>query len=75
MKTKTWGILGSLAVNLMLGLVVAAVFSVAPVAKAGESHACAAHAAAHTRPTPAQPAPAPQKRSYLTAVRMGWAAG
>jgi len=75
MKTKTWAAFGSLMINLMLGLVVAAVFGAAPLARADQAHACAAHAAAaHPRPAPAQPAPAaPARRSYVVAARMGWA--
>jgi hypothetical protein len=77
MKTKTWAAFGSLMINLMLGLVIAAVFSAAPLARANEAHACAAHAAAHSRQAPAQPAPAaaPARKSYIVAVRMGWAMG
>jgi hypothetical protein len=77
MKTKTWAAFGSVMINLMLGLVIAAVFSAAPLARADEAHACAAHAAAHSHPAPAQPAPAttPTRKSYIVAVRMGWAMG
>jgi len=64
MRTRTWAMLGSLVINLMLGLAVAAVFSASPPAMA-------AAAAAHTRPAPAQPA-RPGHR-YIVAVRMGWA--
>lgn len=74
MKTKGWAAFGSLMINLMLGLVIAAVFSVAaPKAHAGETRGCAAHAAAHTS-VPAQTAPsAPVHKSHIVAVRMGWA--
>jgi hypothetical protein len=76
MKTKTWGVFGSLAVNLILGLVIAALFSVAPAARAGEQRACAEHAATHAGPSAARPAPpAPSRPSHLVAVRMGWAMG
>jgi len=71
MRTTALAILGSLAINLALGLAVAAVFSVPPVAKAAEVTACPTHAAAPTRPAPAQPA-RPGHR-YIIAVRMGWA--
>jgi hypothetical protein len=72
-KTTTWAVFGSLAINLVLGCIVALVFSVAPVAQAAELPQSAPSA-------PATPAPAPpkddsKKDSYLTAVRMGWAAG
>lgn len=74
MKTKTWAAFGSLMINLMLGLAIAAVFSAAPLARADQLRVCAAHAAAHTRATPAQPAPsAPARKSHIVAVRMGWA--
>jgi len=74
MKTRTWAAFGSLTVNLVLGLVIAAVFSATPQARAGQGHVCAAHAAAHTYAAPAQPAPsAPVHKSHIVAVRMGWA--
>ena len=72
MRMTTWAILGSLVLNLMLGLVMAAVFSVSP-ATAAESAQCAVHGAAPTRQAPAQPA-RPGHR-YIVAVRMGWAMG
>jgi hypothetical protein len=80
MKMTTWAVLGSLAINLMLALVIAAVFSVAPTAQAAqaaEPQGCAAmHAAAHAKQPPARPAPAPSSRSgYVVAARMGWAMG
>ena len=73
MRTTTWAILGSLAINLMLGVVVAAVFSAPPTATAAESAQCPSQAAAPSRPAPSQPA-APAQR-YIVAVRMGWAMG
>ncbi len=73
MRTTTWAILGSLVINLMLGLVIAAVFSVSPPAKAAASTKCSAHAAVHTPQAPAQPARSGQR--YIVAVRMGWAMG
>ena len=74
MRTTIWPGLGSLPVKLTLGLVIAAALSAALPVRAGELHGCAgSHAAAHTA-TPARPAPATSShRSYLTAVRMGWA--
>jgi hypothetical protein len=63
--------LGSLVINLMLGLAVATVFSASTPALAAAAPACPANAAAHTRPAPAQPA-RPGHR-YIIAVRMGWA--
>lgn len=68
MKTTTWAMFGSLLVNLMLGLLVAAVFSVAPVAQATEVGG--AHCP-HAKQAPAR-APAPAHRGYLVEARMGW---
>src|ERR1700694_5167126 len=51
MKVTTWAVLGSLLINLVLGLLVAAVFSVAPPARTAERAACAgggAHGATKT---------------------------
>jgi len=71
MRKTTWAILGSLVINLVLGLGLVAVFSVSPQAKAADLPGCSAQAAARTRPTPAPPA-RPGHR-YIVAVRMGWA--
>jgi hypothetical protein len=75
MRTTTWAILGSLTINLVLGLMITAVFSVTPrataAAKAPGSPECSAHVAAPARQAPAQPA-RPGHR-YIVAVRMGWA--
>lgn len=71
--TKTWGVLGSLLINVILGLVVAAVFSVAPAALA---EACSGShpAATHSKSTSAPRAPATSgNHGYLISVRMGWA--
>ena len=71
MRTATWAILGSLGINLMLGLVIAAVFSLSPPVKAAELLRCSAHPVAHAPPPPAQPARSGHR--YIVAVRMGWA--
>ena len=71
MRTRTWAMLGSLVINLLLGVAVAAVFSVSRPAVAAAAPACPANAAAHARPAPAQQA-RPGHR-YIVAVRMGWA--
>ena len=75
MRTATWAIFGSLAINLMLGLVIAMVFSVSPPLRAAELLRCSehptAHATAHASPAPA--APARSGHRYIVAVRMGWA--
>jgi hypothetical protein len=72
-KTTTWAVVGSLAINFVLGCVVALVFSGAPTVQAAE----APHPVAGAPATPAPPA-APgggKKDDYLVALRMGWAAG
>jgi hypothetical protein len=71
MRTTTWAIMGSLVINLVIGLLIATVFSVSPPVTAAESTGCATHSAAHARPVPTQPA-RPTHR-YIVAVRMGWA--
>ncbi len=73
MRTTTWAILGSLVINLVLGLLIATVFSVSPPATAAESTGCPAHAATQSRQAPAQPARSGHR--YIVAVRMGWAMG
>jgi hypothetical protein len=71
MRVTTWAVLGSLLINLVLGLLVAAVFSVAP-ARAAERAPCSGGHPVHTTPTPDRPTPV---HGYLVAARMGWAAG
>jgi|HubBroStandDraft_6_1064221.scaffolds.fasta_scaffold116124_3 hypothetical protein len=72
-KMTPWAMIGSVVVNVMLGLAIAAVFSAAPSANASEAQSPDRHAAAPAHPpAPAAPA-APGHKSYLTAVRMGWA--
>ena len=73
MRVTTWAVLGSLLINLVLGLLVAAVFSVAPPARAAERAPCALGHPVHTTQTADRPALV--HRGYLVAVRMGWAAG
>jgi hypothetical protein len=72
MRVTTWAVLGSLLINLVLGLLVAAVFSVAP-ARAAERAPCAVGHPLHATQTPDRPALA--HRGYLVEVRMGWGAG
>ena len=71
MRTTTWAILGSLVINLMLALIIAAVLSAPPPARAAEAAQCPTHGAAPGRPAPAQPGRAGHR--YIVAVRMGWA--
>ncbi len=73
MRTTGWAILGSLVISLMLGLVIAAVFSASPPAGAAQTAQGPAHAApaGHAAPTP----PAHPGHRYIVAVRMGWAMG
>ena len=71
MRAMTWGICGSLVINLMLGLAVAAGFGPSPIASAAAATHCSTHEA-----TPARNAPAPRAapvHRYIVAVRMGWA--
>jgi hypothetical protein len=76
MKMTAWAVLGSLFINLMLGLLVATVFSVAPPARAAELYGCSGtHPAVLVKQTPPHPAAAPSHHSYLVEVRMGWAVG
>jgi methionine-rich copper-binding protein CopC len=70
MKTTTVGVLGSLAINVALALLVAAVFSVTPVAHAREVAQCPDQKAAQ----PAAPAEHERAGGHLAAVRMGWEA-
>jgi hypothetical protein len=72
MRVTSWAVLGSLLINLVLALLVAAVFSAAP-ARAAEHAACAVGHPVHATQTPDRPAPV--HHGYLIAVRMGWAAG
>jgi len=72
MRVITWAVLGSLLINLVLGLLVAAVFSVAP-ARAAERAPCAGRHPVHITQAPDRPTPV--HRGYLVAARMGWAAG
>jgi len=74
MKTTTAvGVLGSLAINVLLAAAVATLFSVTPAAQAGEVAHCAAkqtgQVAAHATPEHAHGG------GHLVAVRMGWEAG
>jgi hypothetical protein len=70
-RVTTWAVLGSLLINLVLALLVAAVFSVALPARAAERAQCAGRTL-HATQTPARPA---LVHGYLVAVRMGWAVG
>jgi hypothetical protein len=67
----TWAMFGSLVINLMLGLVVAAVFSVAPSARAGEPGHCT-HAVQPKRAPERVAPPATRRAAYLVEARMGW---
>jgi hypothetical protein len=71
MRATTWAILGSLAINLMLGLAIATVFSASPPAMAAALPGCSTHPSAPARQAPA--APARPGHRYIVAVRMGWA--
>ena len=71
MRARSWAIVGSLVINLILGLAIAAVFSGSPTAAAAELARCPAQTATHSAPAPAQPARSGHR--YIVAVRMGWA--
>lgn len=72
-KTTAFGVLGSVAVNLALALIIAAVFSVSPVVQAHEAQCPDKQQPA--KPTKDQ-APAKQRQGgHVVAVRMGWEAG
>ena len=74
MKTTTAvGIMGSVVINLMLGIVIAAVFSVTPAAQARELAHCPAQHSEHTAPQPVLERG--RSGGHLVAVRMGWEAG
>jgi hypothetical protein len=77
MRITAWAIAGSLLINLVLGLLVAAAFSIGPPAQAAEATHCAGQHAVHPPRTPAQPAPSggTARPSYVVAARMGWAVG
>lgn len=72
-KTTTWAVVGSLAINLALGGIIALVLSAVPAAQATELPQVPASLPATPVKTPAQDGN--KKVDYLTAVRMGWAAG
>lgn len=71
-NATTIGVLGSLAINLMLGLAVAAVFSVTPAAQAQEAQCSASPA---VQPASDSGLVREQRADYVVATRMGWAAG
>ncbi|HVN45062.1 MAG TPA: hypothetical protein VMT66_07395 [Steroidobacteraceae bacterium] len=71
MRAMTWAIFGSLAINLVLGLAIAAVFTAAPRASAAAATRCSTQQA---KPAPSAAAPRPAAaHRYIVAVRMGWA--
>ena len=72
MRTATWAVFGSLLINSMLGLGIAAVFSASPPASAAAATHCAAHAATTAQRAPLTPAAAAAHR-HIVALRMGWA--
>jgi hypothetical protein len=74
MRTATWALLGSLCISLVLGLVIATVFSVTPPLEAAELLRCSGHPVAHATHAPQAPVqPARSGHRYIVAVRMGWA--
>jgi hypothetical protein len=77
MKTTTAvGVLGSLAINVLLAAAVATLFSVTPAAQAAQAGKVAHCAAKHAEPVAAPAAPEhAHGGGHLVAVRMGWEAG
>ncbi len=69
--TATVGIVGSLAVNIVLAVLIAAVFSATPTVQASEVVQCPQE---HV-PAVAHPAESGHPGGHLVAVRMGWEAG
>ncbi|HSY05651.1 MAG TPA: hypothetical protein VK803_06860 [Steroidobacteraceae bacterium] len=75
MQKAASALLGSLLINLVLGLSMAAVLGAA-AATAAPPRCGAAHAPARPTQPPAHPAPgAPGHNGYVVAARMGWAMG
>jgi hypothetical protein len=71
--TTAVGVLGSVVINVMLGVVIAAVFSVTPAARADEVAQCARQ---HAEASTSHPAlERGHEGGHLVAVRMGWEAG
>ncbi len=69
-KTSTWALFGTVAINLALGCALALLFTASPAVQAAEQPPKPQHAPA----PPSKPGDT-KKQDYLTAVRMGWAAG
>ena len=75
MQKAASALLGSLLINLVLGLSMAAVLA-ASAATAPPPRCGTAHAPARPTQPPARPAPAaPGHNGYVVAARMGWAMG
>jgi hypothetical protein len=71
--TMAVGVFGSVLVNMMLALVIAAIFSVTPAAQADEVAQCPR---AHAEQAVSRTAPEHgHAGGHLAAVRMGWEAG
>ena len=68
-KTSTWALFGTVAINIALGCAIALLFTASPAVQAAEQPSKPQHGPA---PPPKQDT---KKQDYLTAVRMGWAAG
>ena len=79
MKTTALAMTGSLLINLVLGLAIAALFSAAPLAHGAQpqqSQACAGTHGIRTESSVTRSAALPAgHRSYVVAARMGWAMG
>jgi hypothetical protein len=75
MRMRPWALAGSLLINLVLGLLVAAALSVYAPAQAAEAARCAKHAVQPSRAPERTSTPTTHHRGYVVAARMGWAAG
>jgi hypothetical protein len=76
MRVRTWALAGSLLINLVLGLLVAAALGVDASAQAAEPTHCATQRAVQPARAPERAStPTTHHRGYVVAARMGWAAG
>jgi hypothetical protein len=79
MKTTALAMAGSLLINFVLGLVVAALFGAAPLAHGAQpqqTQACPGTHATRTESSASRSAAVPAGHpSYVVAARMGWAMG
>jgi hypothetical protein len=76
MRVRLWALAGSLLINLVLGLLVAAALIVFAPAQAAQPAHCATQRAAQPSRAPERAStPTTHHHGYVVAARMGWAAG